>query len=347
VTTADSANNQHRFQRLPLAWRVFGKDRVDDARQQVAHVLRGWGYQIEEDVDSRISPVLCQALLLNRSPMLHDLTTEAFHRIRQHPDMPKRHLGALYGIQRAAAALGHCSSPPPPNRRRMPAIEGASSSWTEWLERWHTTSTLSPKVRNNHRSVLSKVGRWLATEHPQITEPAQWTRQTCAAWVAAVDNLRVGDYVQQLAAHEKRTGQPVAPHTKAAVGRAQHRTRRPAYQPQQSALPARTAPGLIADPAVQRQRDRSPPRRLRPLAARRLPDPRRLRRGAGPRRGLPARRPHPQDRHLVYQTRRPDPGQGDRDMANLRPQQPRMLDRKTSEHVDLLFATRARRVANT
>jgi hypothetical protein len=34
-------------------------------------------------------------------------------------------------------------------------------------------------------------------------------------------------------------------------------------------------------------------------------------------------------------------------MANLRPQQPRMLDRKTSEHVDLLFATRARRVANT
>jgi hypothetical protein len=188
--------------------------------------------------------------------------------------------------------------------------------------------------------MLSKIGRWLATEHPQITEPAQWTRQTCAAWVAAVDNLRVDDYVQQLAAHEKRTGQPVTPHTKAAVGRAQHRTRRPAYQPQQSALPARTAPGLIADLAVQRQRDRSPPRRLRPLAARRLPDPRRLRRGAGPRRGLPARRPHPQDRHLVYQTRRPDPGQGDRDMANLRPQQPRMLDRKTSEHVDLLFATR-------
>ncbi|GLY08657.1 hypothetical protein Acsp01_90360 [Actinoplanes sp. NBRC 101535] len=77
-----------RFQRLPLAWRVFGKDSVDDAQQQVAHVLRGWGYQIEDDVDSRISPVLCQALLLNRSPMLHDLTTEAFHRIRQHPACP-------------------------------------------------------------------------------------------------------------------------------------------------------------------------------------------------------------------------------------------------------------------
>lgn len=204
-----------RFQRLPLAWRVFGKDPIDDAQQQVMHVLRGWGYQIEDDVDTRISPVLCQALLLNRSPMLHDLTTEAFHRIRQHLDMPERHLGALYAVQRAAAALGHCSSPPPPNRRRMPAIEGASTSWTEWVERWHTTSTLSPKVRNNHRSVLSKIGRWLAAEHPQITEPAQWTRQTCAAWVAAVNNLRVGDYVQQLAAHEKRAGQQVAPHTKA------------------------------------------------------------------------------------------------------------------------------------
>ncbi|MFJ2444364.1 hypothetical protein ACIOWG_28855 [Streptomyces sp. NPDC087658] len=202
------------FQRLPLAWRVFGKRDVDEAQQQIAQMLRGWGYQIEAGIDSRISPVLCQALLLNRSPFLEDLTTDAFDRIRQHPDLPDRYIGALYGIQRAVAALGHCSLPPTPYRGRMPAIEGTSHQWAEWVERWHSTSTLSRKVRDNNRSLLSKIGRWLAVEHPEITAPDQWTRQTCASWVAAVDKLRVGDYAQRLASHEKRTGQPVTPHTK-------------------------------------------------------------------------------------------------------------------------------------
>jgi hypothetical protein len=31
------------------------------------------------------------------------------------------------------------------------------------------------------RSIVAKAGRWLAAEHPDIVEPAQWTRETCAA----------------------------------------------------------------------------------------------------------------------------------------------------------------------
>ena len=44
---------------------------------------------------------------------------------------------------------------------------------------------------------MAKAGRWLAAEHPEITEPGQWTRSTCAAWVAAIDRMTVGDYVQR------------------------------------------------------------------------------------------------------------------------------------------------------
>ena len=64
---------------------------------------------------------------------------------------------------------------------------------------------------------MAKAGRWLAAEHPEITEPSQWTRQTCAAWVAAVDRMRVGDHVQRrdgLAAH---VGTPISARTKAHV----------------------------------------------------------------------------------------------------------------------------------
>ena len=62
---------------------------------------------------------------------------------------------------------------------------------------------------------MAKAGRWLAAEHPQITEPGQWTRQTCAAWVAALDRMSVGDYVQRTDALGVRAGKPVSPRTKA------------------------------------------------------------------------------------------------------------------------------------
>ncbi|MEW2114432.1 hypothetical protein AB0945_04430 [Streptomyces sp. NPDC005474] len=38
---------------------------------------------------------------------------------------------------------------------------------------------------SSYRSVLAKIGRRLDAEHPQVTEPSQWTRQTCASWAAA------------------------------------------------------------------------------------------------------------------------------------------------------------------
>lgn len=61
---------------------------------------------------------------------------------------------------------------PPTRPRHGPgptAIEGTSGAWADWVERWHATSTLTPKVRSSYRSVLAKIGRWLATEHPGVT----------------------------------------------------------------------------------------------------------------------------------------------------------------------------------
>lgn len=44
--------------------------------------------------------------------------------------------------------------------------------------------------------MLAEIGRRLDAEHPQITEPSQYTRQTCASWAAAVDRMAVGDFSQ-------------------------------------------------------------------------------------------------------------------------------------------------------
>jgi integrase len=157
------------------------------------------------------------ALLLNRSPRIEDLTTEAFGRLRSHPGMARWHTGALFGIQRAVASLGFCDPPSMSVHGTMPTLKGTAQAWADWVERWHATSTLTPKVRGIVRGAMAKAGRWLAAEHPEITEPGQWTRQTCAAWVAAVDRMNVGDYIQRTSGLSKRAGHPVSPRTKAGL----------------------------------------------------------------------------------------------------------------------------------
>ncbi|MET8630907.1 hypothetical protein ABZW30_45725 [Kitasatospora sp. NPDC004669] len=99
------------FNRLALTWRVFGTEPVDRSIQQVTDVLGRWGYRIGRGEDQRLPTVLCQALLLNRSPLLEDLTTDAFARLRKESACVRWHTGSLHGIQRAVAALGHCEPP--------------------------------------------------------------------------------------------------------------------------------------------------------------------------------------------------------------------------------------------
>jgi len=66
-------------------------------------------------------------------------------------------------------------------------------------------------VRATIRTIMATTGRWLAVEHPEITEPGQWTRATCAAWVAAVDRMSVGDWFQRRDALGGRVGEPISP----------------------------------------------------------------------------------------------------------------------------------------
>lgn len=125
--------------------------------------------------------------------------------------------GRLGALQRACASLGYCDLPVRPGRNNAPGIDGTGPQWAAWVERWHATSPLSPRVRATVRTITAKAGRWLAAEHPQITEPGPVTRQTCAAWVAAVDLMAVGDYVQRRDYIQARVGQPILPHSKAHI----------------------------------------------------------------------------------------------------------------------------------
>jgi integrase len=205
------------FNRLHLASLIFGEDAVEESLRRAVEILDQWGYRSPLLAKHRLRGAISQALLINRSPRLEDFTTEGFARLRAHPATAEYQSPLFYALQRAVAALGYSDPPVRTGYNAAPVIEGTDPTWAEWVERWRETSTLTPRVRSITRTIMAKAGRWLAAEHPEITEPGQWTRQTCAAWVAAVDRMSVGDYVQRRDALAKRAVTPISPRTKAHI----------------------------------------------------------------------------------------------------------------------------------
>ena len=65
------------FARCTLAQRAFGADTVDEAIEPVHAVLSGWGYRA-----ANLESMVCTLLLLNRSPMLNELTSPGAERFR-------------------------------------------------------------------------------------------------------------------------------------------------------------------------------------------------------------------------------------------------------------------------
>jgi integrase len=204
------------FSRLTLARNVFGRERVDGEIARIRSVLAGWGYQLGRDDDPMLPMVACQMLLLNRSPHLEDLGTGLFEQARRDRLLPAARGNTLHAMQRAVAELGFCDPPQRLTGRHSPRATGGPAAWAQWAERWHDTSTLTPRVRGHVRTTLLKAGRWIEAEQPQAADPAAWTRQTCASWVAAVDRMQVGDYAQRTAGLGDRAGKPLAAGTKAA-----------------------------------------------------------------------------------------------------------------------------------
>jgi hypothetical protein len=204
------------FSRLTLARRVFGRSRVDSEIGRIRSVLAGWGYRLGRDGDQLLPMVASQVLLLNRSPHLEALSTGLFEQIRRERLLPAAQGNTLHAMQRAVAELGFCDPPQPPAAARRPARAGGGpQEWAAWADRWHGTSALTPRVRGAVRATLLKVGRWLEAEHPEAADPACWTRQTCAAWIAALDRMQVGDYAQRTVGLNGRAGKPLEAATKA------------------------------------------------------------------------------------------------------------------------------------
>ena len=197
------------FNRLALAWRVFGRQAVELAQGRIFDKLEEWGYRSARS-DLRLRTITAQILLINRSARLQDLTDEVLQQLHGDPRLGRRR-SPFHAVHRAVAGLGFASPPLLPTRGSPMPVEGAPVEWMTWVDRWFATSTLTPEVRREYRSILAKTGRWLTSDQPHIATPADWTRETCAAWVARVTRIGIGDYAQRRVGLVGRLGRRLAP----------------------------------------------------------------------------------------------------------------------------------------
>ncbi|HUZ84012.1 MAG TPA: hypothetical protein VMU66_04910, partial [Gaiellales bacterium] len=200
-----------------VAERLFGVAAVQAALDQARAVLDGWGYDRKPTARGYLDRVLCQALVLARSPQLaaiapaHLATLCTLNRGR------KRSCVVLLG--RVLVALGLL----PEDHARLPApatpgadAVGVAPEWYAWCRRWRAQSA-QRDVRAMYGSLL-QAGRWLAVAFPAVTAPMAWTQEIAVAFVAAVNAKRTGEWTRTWATNNRaRAGTPLRPASKAGL----------------------------------------------------------------------------------------------------------------------------------
>jgi hypothetical protein len=223
-----------RFDRVALAYRVFGRHEVDPALARVRQALGAWGYTLQTPAQSSLRLALCEVFLTIKSPRLEDITLEALTTLRQAIASSHATLrGSLRQLSRALVGLGILAEPlnpwamngesttTRPGRGRVPknGTDGREEmpiapEWIACVERWRATSTLSPKARSAYASQLLMVGRWATATYGAAGAPTRWTRETAAAAVAMILHKRVGEWALPVTYRRlKDPGRPLLPRT--------------------------------------------------------------------------------------------------------------------------------------
>lgn len=209
-----------RYRQYAFATRMFGRSTVDKAIKQIVKQLKSWGYN--QTTFRGFQTAISELLVLNRSPRLEDFSFEFLAGIRQRREDSESRLNQrIYAISRVLAAKGiipealptglMCNETPRPDASQF----GVSPEWASWCKRWKKTTPLQPNTTQTVYSGMLIAGRWLNKVHPEITSPAQWTRELAADYIAAVNSALVGQWVSGLSHNLKNKGKPLMPVTKA------------------------------------------------------------------------------------------------------------------------------------
>jgi integrase len=210
--------------RTPLAFRLFGQDTVREAYARLRDAMLTLGYS-DAGTSYAIPRCVAELLVWHGAPDLDSLTDESVARFAA--DKPsKSTVSVLPGVSAGLVRLGLLSKPIRSRRpaaaqltragpgRERPDVAPCPDEWLTWIDRWSRQSDLAVETRRTIRGALVVAGRWLASEHPGVISPAQWTLETAHAWTRHICERTAGDGVPP-GRLIPNYGQPLAPTSKA------------------------------------------------------------------------------------------------------------------------------------
>jgi len=200
------------FEVIPLASTIFGKEAVEQALQPPLAVLQGWGYSLNQRW--HVNACIGYLLLCNGSPHLDQLSFELLETVSRTCSLTCVQQ-TLYRISRALSALGIIGHPLPDARVVPASWKGQTSDmapeWLAWCERWRKHSTFQNPEHGYYQ--MLKASRWFTAQHPEAQSPADVTPEIAAEFVAAVNEMKIGEWTQVRHSSD-RLGQPLLPRAK-------------------------------------------------------------------------------------------------------------------------------------
>jgi hypothetical protein len=201
-----------RLHHTNLAKRLFGRERVDEALRRIYDELTTWGYR--DKSTQQLLDTLTVLQLLCGSPYPEAITRQALEACHQvYLPLPMHRF-----VVRISKVLTHwhvIEQPLTPHtndpRPTTVTIAGVHPDWLTWCQRWKATSTITSKSKQGYYYGLLQAGRWLAEHHPQITSPAQWTRELALEYVASVKQRKIGELGTLNSRLGDRLGKPLTP----------------------------------------------------------------------------------------------------------------------------------------
>jgi hypothetical protein len=204
-----------------LATRVFGHERVAATYAEVERACEEVG--IATSLPSHARFAVGYLMLVSASPNLADADAQALDDTMHDPRASRTLKTGLYKAVTALHKLGIVPERPNAKGEKVGAAHfgrhesvrrHANPEWHAWCRRWHAASPERGRMHKYHR--LTRVGLWLAEQHPEVKGPQDWDWDVCRSFVAMVSDMRISQYViRPLKQNEKRRGEPVKAWTKA------------------------------------------------------------------------------------------------------------------------------------
>ncbi|HEX4204175.1 MAG TPA: hypothetical protein VHZ51_08260, partial [Ktedonobacteraceae bacterium] len=173
-----------------LTNRIFGREAITTAVGRIRTVLQGWGYR--QHSEAHLVTCVSYLLLKNRNPLLDHLTVEVLQAAAEECPLTVRRY--FFQVSRALKALGIISKTLPGflSTTFRDKDTSLSQEWFSWCERWRKQTTLQ-RPENVYYPLLM-IGRWLKAQHPDVTNPAQWTYDLATEFIAAVNQVKIGEW---------------------------------------------------------------------------------------------------------------------------------------------------------